>query len=59
MTLNVCNGVNQIYPKKQKKILRKDTVGISEAGDGRSYVKEVSLKIVPPVYVHIIKIDIK
>ena len=34
-TLNICDGAKQIYPKKQKKILRKDSVRISEAVDGR------------------------
>ena len=49
----------QIYPKKQKKILRKDTLRISEVVVLRCSVKKVSLKILPAVYLHIIKIDIK
>ena len=59
--INICDGVKQIYPKKQtkKKILRKDTVRNSEAVGARCSVKKVSLKISPPVYLHMIKIDIK
>ena len=56
--LNVCDEVKQIYPKKQKKILRKDTVRISEAVGGRCSVNKLSLKSSLPVYLHIIKIDI-
>ena len=41
------------------KMLRKDTVRISEAVVGRCSVKKVSLKIFPPVYLNIIKIEIK
>ena len=39
LTLNICDGAKQIYPKKQKKILIKDTVQISEAVVGRYSVK--------------------
>ena len=45
-TLNISDGAKQIHPKKQNKILRKDTVRISEL---RISVKKVSLKISPPV----------
>ena len=48
-TLSICDGAKQIYPKKQKKILRKNTVRISEAVVGKYSVKKVSLKISPPV----------
>ena len=58
--LNICNKAKQIYPKKQKKkLLRKDTLRVSEAVIQRSCVKKVSLKILPPVYLHIIEIDIR
>ena len=59
LTLNICYGARQIYPKKQKKILRKDNIQISEAAAWRCSVKKMPLKILPPVYLHIIKIDIK
>ena len=54
-------GAKQIYPKKQKKILTKDTVRISEAVVWNGSAKKVSLKslkVLPPVYLHI-KIDMK
>ena len=35
----MCDGVRQISPKKQKEILRKDTVRISEAVGDRCSVK--------------------
>ena len=47
MTLNVCDGVKQIYPKKQKK----DSVRISEAVGGRCSLKKLSLKISPTTVV--------
>ena len=56
-TLNICDGGKQIYSKKQK-ILTRDTLRISVAVDRRCTVKKVSLKTSPPVYFHIIKIDI-
>ena len=56
---NMGHRTKQIYPKKQKKVLRKDTVQISEAFLGRCSVQKVSLKILPPVSLQIIKIDIK
>ena len=62
LTLNISNGAKQIYPKKQKKnILRRDTLQILVAVIRRFNVKNVSFsfKISPPVYLHIIKIDIK
>ena len=43
----------------KKKLLRKDTLRVSEAVIQRSCVKKVSLKILPPVYLHIIEIDIR
>ena len=55
----ICDGAKQIFPNKQTKILRKDTERISEAVVGRYSVKKVSLKILPPVQLHIIKIDVK
>ena len=55
---NICNGTKQLYPKKQKKILIRDTLGISVAVVHRCTVKKASLKISPPIYLHIIKIDI-
>ena len=61
-TLNICDGAKQIYPEKQKKkILRRDTLRISVAVIPRFNVKKVSFifKISTPVYLHIIKIDIK
>ena len=47
--------------KETKKILRRDTLRISVAVIGRFKVKKVSFifKNSPPVYLHIIKIDIK
>ena len=60
LTLNICNEAKQIYPKKQKKkLLRKDTLRVLEGVIQRCCVKKVSLKILPPVYLHIIKIDIR
>ena len=51
----------QIYPKKQtSKILRRDTLQISVAAIPSFNVKKVSFvfKISPPVYLHVIKINI-
>ena len=51
----------EIYPKKQtSKILRRDTLQISVAAIPSFNVKKVSFvfKISPPVYVHVIKINI-
>ena len=48
-TLNTCDAAKQIYPKKQKKNLRKDTAQISEVVDRRYSVNKVSLKCFPPV----------
>ena len=45
--------------KQTKKILRKDTLQISQAVVQRCTIKKVSLKILPPVYLCIIKLDIK
>ena len=56
LTLYICDRTKQ--RKKQKKILRRDTLRISGAVICRCTVKKVSLKILPPVYLHIIKIDI-
>ena len=58
-SLNVCDGEKQIYPKKQKKILRRDILRISVGAVRRCAVKKVSLKNSPPVYEHSIKLDIK
>ena len=55
LTLNICDGAKQIYPKK-KNTLRKDTLQISVAFVRRCIVKKVSLKNLPPVYWHITKI---
>ena len=48
-TLNICHRAKQIYPKKQKKILRKDTVRTSEAVFRGYSIRKVSLKILPPI----------
>ena len=45
--------------KKKKKILRRDYLQISVAAILKCTVKNVSSKILPPVYFHIIKIDTK
>ena len=45
--------------EEKKKIFRKDTLRISVAAVRRCTLKKVSLKNSPPVYWHIIKIDIK
>ena len=44
--------------KETKKILGNDTLRVSEAVIQRFFVKKVSLKNLPPVYLHIIKVDI-
>ena len=49
---------NRFIQRNKKEILRRDTLRISVAVQ-RCTVKKVSLKILPPVYLHIIKIDIK
>ena len=59
LTLNICNEAKQIYPKKQKKLLRKDTLQVSEAVIRKGCVKNAFLKILSPVYLHIIEIDIR
>ena len=48
-TLNISDGAKQIYPKKQKKILRKDILQISKAVICRYSAKKVSLKMLAPV----------
>ena len=48
-----------IQRNKKKKILRRDTLQISVAVLWRCTVKKMPLKVLPPVYLHIIKIDIK
>ena len=66
-TLNICDGAKQIYLMKQRrdngeiiyKYLRRDNLQISVAAIQRCTVKKVSVKILPPVYLRIIKIDIK
>ena len=58
-TLHIWNKAKQIYPKKWKKLLRKDTLRVSEAVVRRCSIKKVSLKILPPVYLSIIEIDIR
>ena len=45
--------------KKKKKILWRDYLQISVAAILKCTVKNVSSKILPPVYFHIIKIDTK
>ena len=59
-TLNICDGAKQIYPKKQKNLLRRDILRILVAVIPRFDVKKVSFffKISPPVYLHVVKIDI-
>ena len=62
LTLNICNGAKQIYPKKQKKkVLRKDILQLSVAVIWRFNVTKMSFifKVSSPVYLNIIKIDIK
>ena len=58
-TLNIYDGGKNFYPKKQKDILRRDNLQISVPAVWRCTVKKVSLKLFPPAYLHIIKIDIK
>ena len=43
-TLNICDGTKYIYPKKQKKLRRKDTLRISEAVVWRCSVKKENLR---------------
>ena len=52
---------NRFIQRNEKKILRRDTLRISVAVIGRFNVKKVSFifKVLPPVYLHIIKMDIK
>ena len=58
--INICNKAKQICPKKtEKKLLRKDTVRVSEAVIRNCCGKKVSLKILPPVYLHIIETAIR
>ena len=57
LTLNICDGAKQIYPKK--KILRKDTLRFSVVAVRRCTVKKVSWKNSPLFYWHATKIDIK
>ena len=45
--------------KKKKNILRRDYLQISVAAILKCTVKNVSSKMLPPVYFHIIKIDTK
>ena len=62
LTLNICDGAKQIYPKKKKKILTKDTLQISGAAIRRcTTVKKVSLKNSPPVYCywHMLTLSVK
>ena len=42
----------------KKKLLRKDTLRVLEAVIRNCCVKKVSVKILPPVYLHIIETDI-
>ena len=59
--LNICDRAKQFYPKKQKKnVLRRDILQILVAVIQRFNVKKVSFvfKILPPVYLHNIEIDI-
>ena len=44
---------------KKKKLLRKDTLRVSEAVIRKCCVTKVSLKILPHVYLHIIETDIR
>ena len=54
-TLNICDETKLIYPKKQKKIPRRDSLRISVAVVGRFTVNKVSLNNSPPVYLHMLK----
>ena len=60
-TSNICHGTNQIYPEKQKRVLRRDILWISVAVIPRLNIKKVSFifGILPPAYLHVIKIDIR
>ena len=44
---------------KNKKLLRKDTLWVSEAVIQKCCVKKLSLKTLPHVYLHIIETDIR
>ena len=46
---------NRFIQRNKKDILRRDTLRISVAAIQRCTVKKVYLKILPPVYLHIIK----
>ena len=61
LKLNIYDEAKQIYPKKRKKILRRDTLRISIAVIRKFNLKKgvPYFKFLPPVYLHIIKIDIK
>ena len=47
-----------LFKETKIKLLRKDTLQVIEAVIRRCCVKKVSLKILPSIYLHIIKIDI-
>ena len=47
-----------LFKETKTKLLRKDTLQVIEAVIQRCCVKKVSLKMLPPVYLHIIKIAI-
>ena len=49
---------SKFIQRSKKRFLRKDILRISEALVGRCSVKKMSLKISPPVYLQVIKIDI-
>ena len=50
---------NIFIQKNKKKLLRKDTLRVSQAVIRKCCIKKVSLKILPPVYLHIIETDIR
>ena len=59
LTLNIAMKQNRLIKRNEKKLLRKDTLRVSQAVIQRYHIKKVSLKILPPVYLHIIEIDIR
>ena len=59
LTLNICDGAKQIYPKKYNCSKKRYSTNFSSSQQ-EVQCKKVSFifKILPPVYLHVIKIDI-
>ena len=60
--LHTSNNIKHLQQTKtylSQEILRRDTLRISVAAIRRCAVTKVSLKILPPAYLHVIKIDTK